>query len=161
MTHDPRCSAPSTEEVLRGCREAVDRVGWHCVGVFQGRTDPPFNYTTGLWKTHAHPELMICGIDPERGYGAISAAVTLIERGARLTPGEDVAEVLVGYPVRFRDVDPFGCRLSFTVSNLFYDGWEVSRLQLLFPDKHGRFPGDPRCSPAIARGQYIGRGDCR
>lgn len=154
-------------------RADVERYGWHATGVFgdPDTGDPPFVYTTGLQRTYKHPELVIAGLSAaDVGPHLIASAVALIEEGTVFQDGTDYLNIVRGYAVRFRDVDPAACTLVFSVSNQFYGppvslrsstfdgtiGMQVPRMQLLWPDRDGRLPGEPGCDPVIARAQRIG-----
>jgi Domain of unknown function (DUF4262) len=159
--HDDRCSAPSPEVALHQCRADIARVGWHCTGVFDDPASgaPPFAYTTGLTakfrKPGPHPELVIAGLDPRQGYSVLVAAVRLIEGGARFADGDQVDEIAASFPVRFKAVDPAACSLHFGMSSAFYGGRSVARLQVVWPDPAGLFPGEAGCVTCMARIQDI------
>lgn len=141
-------------DLMRQVEANVTRVGWHATGVFgYGET---FVYTTGLTGGD-HPELVIAGLPPEAAHDVLAAAVGLVKSGTPLTPGRDFEDIVTGYPVRFRDVDQDRCKHPLSVTTRFY-GRRVPALQLVWPDPHGLFPGEPGCDPASAEMQDIGRG---
>jgi Domain of unknown function (DUF4262) len=148
------------EDAMRACREAIARYGWHCTGVFADTVtdDPPFAYTTGLAESFtapdSHPELAIVGLPPRQGHGVLRAAVHLIKTGECLADGDERDGILEGFPVRFRSVNLSSCTLTFSLSDNYYLR-PVPRLQLLWPDPAGRFPGELGCDAPIARIQHI------
>lgn len=162
MTYDDRCRAPSAEVIRHGCRQAIADYGWHCVGVFAdpAAAVPPYAYTVGLAapsRPSPHPELVVAGLSPPAGRGVLSAAVELIRNGAKLAGGDERDGIIARFAVRFRAIDLGACALSFDVSDDYYGcGSEVPRLQLIWPDREGRFPGDPDVDPRVMRIQDIG-----
>ena len=155
--HDYRCSGASPEVIVRDCREKIERYGWTCMSIFAHEESgtPDFSYTVGLTKTFQHPELVIAGLTQHAAHSVLITAVSFIERGTVFTNGAEVEGVVVGYRVRFRSVNLGRCAaVSFGVSNVYY-GRRVPRLQLLWPDVDGAFPGDPDSDAAIAMLQMI------
>jgi hypothetical protein len=156
--HDDRCRHPSPEAARHAVRENIRDYGWHCTGVLDdpGTGEAPFVYTTGLTETYpGQPELVIAGQDPEIGYAILAAAVRVMHDGVRFAGGDQRHDVITGHEALFRPVDLAACTLSFRFSDE-YHGRAVPRLQLVWPDAHGRFPGQPGCEPAVAAVQDIG-----
>ena len=137
MAHDPRCEFFSVENVVAECRRKVAEHGWMAMGIFGSA---PYSYTVGMWQTWAHPELVIAGIDPAIAKGLLDNAVTLVEQGQDLTDGIDRDEIAEGFAARFRLVTRTVA--SFAVSDRFYGGMSAPRLQLIWPDPSGRWPGE-------------------
>ena len=144
--HDDRCSHPPIGDAIAKCRADVDRAGWHCMGVFDDPESgsPPFAYTVGLTATFGHPELAVAGLEPRQGHSLLDSAVALIREGLRIGDGDVVQKVISGYPARFRALDLGACSLSFGMSDVYY-GHPVPRLQMLWPDPAGLFPGEQGC----------------
>ena len=69
-----------------------------------------------------------------------------IKQGARYASGDSLDEVIDGYPVRLREVER---RASFEdhvgYALWFYAGKPFRLFQVVWPDKDGRFPGEPGC----------------
>jgi hypothetical protein len=58
--------------------------------------------------------------------------------------------------VKLRPVrDPASYREHVGYARWFYRGDEFPLLQLVWPDKAGRFPGEPGANPALARQQPL------
>lgn len=159
--HDDRCSHPSPEVALHQCRADIERVGWHCMGVLDdlANGEPPFAYTIGLTATFRdpspHPELVVVGLDPRQGHTLLAAAVCGMRDGLAIGDGDLVQGVIAGYPARFRALDLAACSLSFGMSDAYYD-CPAPRLQLLWPDPEGLFPGERGCDEDMAQMQMFG-----
>ncbi len=147
---------PEDDGLLSRCRAIVARYGWQVTYVFADPDTgtPPFAYTTGLWATFSHPELVLTAIPRQAAHGILNAAGQAIAGGRPLDGGTTRPD-LANLPVRVLDVDLSRCRLPFGMTNLFY-GQPAPVRQLVWPDPDGRFPGDPRCDPQMAALQDIG-----
>lgn len=133
----------------------VARHGWHVMTVSPavGQPEaPPFAYTIGLDATFGWPELLCYGLETDTMAVLLNNAVDeLRETGAVPSDGlvlRDVAESLecklvavakrhhhshLGFAIwfaRYRRIDPD----------------KLECLQLLWPDRNRRFPGDDGCS---------------
>lgn len=110
--------------------------------------DPiPFVYTIGL-TVNALPELMVLGyLPPEMTQRILNDLVAMVRAQGLLT-----GEVSMGgkFPVRFRFASP-AVKTDWTIGVGRYFGHEDYQVQqVLFPDKAGRFSGEPGCEQPYA-----------
>jgi Domain of unknown function (DUF4262) len=79
--------------------------GWHVMKVFADEPDqPPFAYTTGLWKNYRHPELLIVGIPLDNAHVILNGMGRDIKNGVRrFQAGGPVQGVIEGFGVYFAD----------------------------------------------------------
>jgi hypothetical protein len=102
---------------------------------------PSFSYTIGCANTRNTPEFITCGLTSDAAQGALNYAVDLASSGIDLTQGRH-PEFLENVDVEFRLVDPKWVR-GFMNSTVWYHGHaEFPVLQLVYPDREGRFPGE-------------------
>lgn len=124
----------------------VQRVGWHMTGVFPTKDDPPgtpsWAYTTGLAQSKGHPDLIVFSLPFDIAHGVLASAVDVIDEGRAMWPGEDIGEVLVGYPVRTVEVPREGAEEHMGITSWFSDRKPFNALQIVCPDKDRRFPWD-------------------
>jgi hypothetical protein len=89
----------------------IRRYGWGYIDVDpanhpeHGDGDAPpgaatFAYTAGVWRTYAHPEIILMG-GWRHAHELVANVVSLIEAGRSFRPGEATGDVLDGAPVRF------------------------------------------------------------
>ena len=158
---DPVHLARASAELTADIREQIHREGWQAMAIFDPcGVVPTYVYTTGLYNSYHHPELVIAGLPPHQGMTVITCAVNnLVKRGTVLEAGRDYGQVLDGFDVRARAYDPgMAARdVVFFASRAFY-GKQPPRLQLEWPDEDGRFPTDEGCRPAFRDSQMIGGG---
>jgi hypothetical protein len=80
----------------------------------------------------------------------------LIKTGEKPPVGTPFAEVLDDYKVLLREVrarNSYDAHVGYAI--WFNGGREFPLLQLVWPDKEGRFPGDPGTSPGLAKQQPL------
>lgn len=139
----------------------VDNVGWAVLSVApRADSDDPeecFSYSIGLTKTFGWPELICFGLSTETRRNMINDAVEEC-RQKELTPeaGFRLSKVLDGYDTLLTDGSSipesyFGSAEWFAKQSGI--NVPISRLQLLWPDTNGYFPGDSQCSEDVVREQ--------
>ena len=142
---------PDRSELSDGDRKLlgdVERHGWHVVHVhpYAGR-DPMWSFTVGLPLTWGHPELVVFGLHADTAHAVLGSAVEAIREGRRYAPGADHDDVLEEHPVRFVPVRRHWYASFLGYAQWFHEsdgGFDV--LQLVWPDREGRWPWDPACS---------------
>lgn len=126
-------------------RLVVDHVrdfGWHAVGVLADDEVPAWAYSVGLWHTLSRAEVCVFGLPPQTGMKVINAAGEWLRSGGDLFADEVSSEVLNNHDVAVRRVDPSWHEDLFGQALGFYRGRTPTFLQLVWPDREGRFPWD-------------------
>lgn len=141
--------------------ETVDRVGWAVLSVAprEGSDDVEewFSYTIGLGKTFGWPEIICFGLGTETRKLMLNDAVDECRRRSlKPSPGTRLSEVLEGFDVMLAAGEQiadhyFGSAMWFNRDQGI--SRDVARLQLLWPDENGRFPGDPLCAADVTADQ--------
>jgi hypothetical protein len=131
------------DETPHNIRSVIDQYGWW-VGLIPSAGEAPgFAYTIGLYEKFDHPEIIVFGLAPESMHEILNHCGDMIRGGERFEVGKSVSGVLDGYDVRFRAIAAetsyteylgYGCR--------HYGDRAFPVLQLVWPDKQHRFPGD-------------------
>ncbi|MDI1462970.1 DUF4262 domain-containing protein [Catellatospora sp. KI3] len=138
-----RLCVPSGEELEAHRQTVVDHVGeygWHAAGVLADDQSPGWAYTVGLWHSLGRPEVSVFGLPVEKAMDIVNVAGRLVRDGGTLVDGRDSDEILRGVPVAVRKVhfswyaDLFGQAVGF------YQGKVPPMLQLVWPDRSGRWP---------------------
>lgn len=130
------------EEVIR--RHVAD-VGWAVTMVASGDAgEPAFAYTTGLFRSAQHPELIVLGLPCETMGAVLNTCGELAKTlGGRLPLAERVDGVLDGFPVKLREVrtrDSYRAHVGYSL--WFHDGYDFPLWQVLWPDRNGVFPDE-------------------
>lgn len=143
------------QRFLKKVEQDIRRVGWTVVAVDgDGAIGMPWwAYTIGVKRSYQHPEFAISGLAPELMQRILNNAGFLVREGVTFTDRAQTDGVLQGYPVAFRQVHGSWFRPLFGSARRFYGNWSFAVLQVVYPDRDGRFPWDDGCSAAISRQQ--------
>jgi hypothetical protein len=131
---------------------AVSEYGWavELVEAGEAESEPAFAYTVGLHKTFGAPELIVVGLSRDVMHEILNDLGEQIKAGQPLPVGEPISGIIEGYPVRLREVRaPESYRAHVGYALWFNGGYDFALLQVLWPDKQGRFPGDPDANAAV------------
>lgn len=139
-------------------QEDVEKFGWHAAMLEAGETEsePAFVYTIGLPRTHGHPELICLGLRLEVMHTMLHNCVELIKAGTPPPIGQPFAGILDDFQVMLREVrakPSYDNHLGYAI--WFHGGRDFRVLQLVWPDKQGRFPGEPTVDPVVATRQPL------
>jgi len=114
--------------------------GWHSTSVLEDDEGPGFTYTTGFWVSLGVPEVMVFTLSAEVAHDTLWDVYREAKGGRRFPIGVRVPDI-------FANVDSFLIPVGkqhyaeyLGWSRWFYGGDEFSCVQLLWPDKQGRFP---------------------
>jgi hypothetical protein len=137
----------------------IEEFGWHvtCVGPAVDSDDPEewFAYTVGLSKSFGWPELICFGLDLQVMAGLLNDAVEECRaRGIAPSAGLVLNDVINGFPARLELPQPMADEYVNSARWLARrQGLSLSVLQLLWPDKSGRFPDELGCAPEVVEMQ--------
>jgi len=138
--------------------EAVQEYGWavELIEAGEGEAEPAFAYTVGLYQSFGAPELIVFGLAQEVMHEMLNTCGERIKAGETLPVDEPFAGVLEDYAVKLRRVHaPESFREHVGYAIWFNDGKPFPLLQLVWPDKAGRFPGEPGVNPSLAKLQPL------
>jgi Domain of unknown function (DUF4262) len=129
-------------------RSAVQEHGWSVQLIPEGGDgEPAFAYSVGLHKTVGAGELIVLGLGLDSMGAMINRLGDKLRAGERPRPGEDIDEILEGFPVRLRRVATRQDERAHVGYALWFNGGADFPLwQVLWPDREGRFPGEPGCT---------------
>lgn len=121
--------------------EKVDRYGFAVQYVFPDLNHPemvPFCYTVGRTAVE-RPELLVCAPGDQVILAGVVNSAVAADMEDPLVPETTRDDVLKDFPVQIIRVDPRQTMMN--MSRAIY-GEKVTGLQIVLPDKNGRFPGD-------------------
>jgi hypothetical protein len=125
--------------------DAVIRHGWSALWV-AGSLDVA--YTVGLWHTFGEPELVMFGLSGDDMASWLNTAVELGRDKGWPELQRPYDGVLEGFETQVREVHPSWYRALFGAALGFYRGVAVPFRQLVWPDRHGRWPWDEGATPS-------------
>lgn len=117
--------------------------GWHVVAVPGDAEGPGFAYSIGLHRSFGHPEVIVFGLPIPVLQAVVDVIGDRVRRGARFNDGDLSEDILTGLPVRFRAVSRSHLDAYLGQAVRHHGGREFPVLQVFWPDRRGRFPGEP------------------
>ena len=105
-------------------------------------SDPTHGYTLGLCEAFAHPELLLVGLPAELTHEFLVHAAEQVATGSRFEHGQVVGGLFPGAPAALRRVGEQHYEAYLQEALAHYGTPEFSTLQIVFPDRIGRFPWD-------------------
>jgi uncharacterized protein DUF4262 len=136
----PESESPAHDRLLGDVQE----YGCHILNVAgEGRAD--FSYSVGLYLNFGHPEIVVIGLSADKAMQLINLVCDRVAQGGQFDEGSLSMDLLNGLPVAFMKVEPEHYDDRFGFANWFYQSLPTAGfpvLQLVWPDREGRFPWD-------------------
>lgn len=116
--------------------------GWHCLHVFSNEPgEAGFSYSIGFAESYGAPEVLVLGFEREKAHALLHECASLLQRGHKIRPGVEDAEVLAGgYKAVFREVlrEKFSGYLGTALG--YYQQKPFGAVVMFLPDREHRFP---------------------
>ena len=136
---------PLTDELTPEERKMLTDVqehGVHVLHVMEDDEGPGYSFSIGLHHQFGQPEVIVFGLPDDVAHELLNLVADEASEGRRFVAGSEHRDLLASYPVRFLAV-PEHMHATFLGSALWaYDGEPFEVVQLVWPDKHGRWPWD-------------------
>ena len=123
--------------------------GWFVNVIAEDEVGPGFAYSFGLFEEFGHPEIIIFGLGKDTMQTLVNDMGNHIRAGTMYGDGERSDSLIEGYTCVFRNVNPIHFGDTFTWATWFYGDPIFPALQLIWPDKQGRFPWEPEFNPRL------------
>lgn len=154
------CEAGGMDRHMEETARLVAKYGVAMTGVFDPKEEyPNYTYTVGL-TAKGLPELLFVGALPHQYEARLlnGLAQHLLNGDFVPTEGAEFFDAaLTGVPVRFHVVPVQSEQDPYPGDAMRLYGEVVQVVQVLLPDKHGRYPGHPKFNLSKFRGA-AGRG---
>ena len=122
--------------------------GWGVIMVPGDDIGPGWAFTVGLWHSHRSPELAMFGLDTHKAMACLNLLGDAVRDGRPVADGQERDDVVEGWPVVLRTVERAWWRDFLGTATGFYRATRgVSFLQVVWPDREGRRPGDDGADP--------------
>lgn len=148
---------PSLPEPLARVLEDIAADGVHIAHVLaseDGQT-PAYSHTVGLWHTFERPEVIVFGLAEDTAEDLLDVLVDEVSDGAALAPGQRLEGLLHGYPARLLDVPSASRGGLVALADWAYEGADYPLVQLVYPDKQGRWSWDPEAREGFRKHQPV------
>jgi hypothetical protein len=142
---------PAEQKLL----DDVDEFGLHIVHVAETEAAPGYSFSVGLWESFEQPEVVVVGLPDEVAEDLLNSLADEAAEGTRFLAGQDHQGLVVGYPVRFVGVPEAMVPTWLPTAQWAYAGATFPCVQLVWPDKQGRWPWDPAVREGFAAAQPV------
>jgi hypothetical protein len=137
--------------------EIIEKFGWHVMTVAPrvGEDGDLWAYSTGLYYSYGHPEILLFNLERESLLKIINVIGQSVKSGKRFEAGPAYPDVLESYECSFRLVDPshYGAYVGFSL--WFYESQDFPMLQCFWPDELHRFPWEAACDEWVRESQPL------
>ena len=114
--------------------------GWFGIHVREDAAGPGFSFTLGFWLNAGHPDLVLFSLRHEVAQEVFWDLFRKAKRGERLPVGRRIEGVFGGRPAYAFRVAGRHYEDFLGWSRWFYRGDDFPCLQIVWPDRDGRFP---------------------
>ncbi len=139
----------------RGILKNIKKFGWHANGIPGEGSSPDWAYSVGLFAKYGQPELIVFGREIATMHQMIARYADRLQAGQEYGDGVKLDGILPGNPCVLREVHlPWREPLLRSASWYYhYETYPV--LQCYWPDRHGYFPWNGRCSKTSRKAQPL------
>jgi hypothetical protein len=117
--------------------------GWFRTSIFGEEEAPGYAFTTGFWVNASQPELIIFSMKNETAHSVLWDLFRDAKSGQALPVGKRTDAVFANLPAYAFPVARRHYRDLLGWSWWFYGGGDFPCLQIVWPDRDGRFPWQP------------------
>ena len=128
------------EEQVNELLAEVATHGWIVMRISADGPGPDFAYSIGLVRTYGHPEVIVVGLPLDVAQRIINDLGKAVRDGARFRAGEISDAFLKDYDVTFRAVPGYQYGAYLGWGRRVYGDSDFPVLQLIYPDRAGRWP---------------------
>jgi hypothetical protein len=149
----PKAEEEADEILIRNVREH----GCHILQVSPEKGHPPFSFSIGLALNYGQAEIIIFGMSPSKAATIINIVRDDAAKGKKYVDGDVSSDILVNGRVCFIEV-PLQLYDTYLGTAIWFyrkSPRPFPCLQLVWPDRHGRFPWETGCDAGIKRDQPV------
>jgi Domain of unknown function (DUF4262) len=135
----------------------IEEFGWNVTNVFrrENETGPEWSFSTGLFHTFKHAEIVIFGLELNNMQGIINNIGSAIKNGGEFEPDNEYQDIFEKCGCRFHLLNPDHYRSYLGWAIWYYNGEQFPVLQCFWPDLAGHYPWDPECSAGVVELQPL------
>jgi hypothetical protein len=142
-------------EDLDAIARDIATYGWTVMRVSADAPGPDFAYSIGMVQTLSHPEILVIGFPLDTAHRLINDVGEAIRHGSRFVAGGVSDAFLEGYSVTFRRVPDYQYAAYLGWGSRFYRHEPFAVLQMIYPDREGRWPWQDGVSPEFCALQPV------
>lgn len=149
----PEPEGEPDEVLFRNVREN----GCHLMGIAGDEQHPNCVFSIGLYLNYGQAELILFGLDPNDASAVINDVRDRVAAGRRYVAGDLCDDLLDDRKICFVEVPLQAYRAYLGTAIWFYANLPrpFPCLQIVWPDREGRFPWEVGCDPSLKRFQPV------
>ena len=155
MSPFERLNDPNLDPSDRWLLETAQQHGWGVIKVPEDDEGPGFAFSVGVFHTFNHPEVLMIGQKLEAMHQIINHVGERVRGGERFLAGQAYPDVLEGYECHVLEIAQSHFRDYLGTAIWFYERTEFPAVQLVWPDRLGRFPWDQDAHPDFLEAQPL------
>lgn len=149
----PNDSLTPTE---RAILDEIEAAGVHVVHVGgDDGDDLEYSFSVGLWHSFGQPEVIVFGLEAEVAEDLIQTLTDECDAGKHFLADSKHDGLVHGFPVRFLAVPKGHYREYLGEAVWANEGDDFPAVQLVWPDKQGRWPWEPGVREGFSEGQPV------
>lgn len=127
----------------------VEACGLHVRRIKGDDEYPEFAYSVGLARTPGQAEVIVVGLPADTAQSLINRVADLVDEGRRFAAGDTADDIADGFPVQFRAVTKAQAEVHLRWAQWLHGDAPFDVVQLVYPDRHGRWPWDASTDTAF------------
>lgn len=127
--------------------------GWFRISVPADAEGPGFSYTTGLWVSARHPELIVFGLSDSTAHAVFWDVFRDIQNGYQIDAGTRTDRIFGNAPAYALPVASKYYADYLGWSRWFYAGDDFPCLLIVWPDTAHAFPWEAEFEPSLSARQ--------
>jgi hypothetical protein len=149
----PKPEGEADETIFHNIRQH----GCHIVGILRDEQGPQYAFSVGLFANYGHAEIVIFGLRSDTALTVINDIRDRAASGHKFAAGDVCDDILEGHKVCFCEVPlpAYDCYLGTAIWFYAKSPRPFPCLQMVWPDRYGRFPWDPGCVPEVKADQPL------
>ena len=142
-----------TDDGDRKLLSDISQYGWHVIHIPEDDVGPGYSFTVGLYYSYKHPELAIMGLSQSTSHGIFNAAVKVISEGSSFHHADVTDALTQANNCKFSKINKNSYEEYLGSIIWFYRNinHRFPALQILWPDKAGKFPDEEGFDPKLKR----------
>jgi hypothetical protein len=118
----------------------IEEYGWNVTKVLEDESGPGFGYSTGLFKSYKHPEIIIIGLKLDLIHSIINGIGEDVRNGKAFLPGNFYSGLIEGFDCYFISVEKKYYDEYMGYAKWYYKGVDFPMIQCVYPTVKGIYP---------------------
>jgi hypothetical protein len=145
----------ATDDGERKVLDDIAEYGWHCANILEGKGQPPWAFTIGLFHTWKHPELIVFGLKGNVAHEILTIVARGLAEGHRMNLSLPTEDLLHDGSCVFVEAPKSQYREHVGFARWYYQGDGFPLFQVIWPSRDGHFPWSAKASESFRSWQPV------